>query len=49
MIDEVASHYVMRALSDAGGNRSKVARLVGFASYPRFENWSRKYAQEDSD
>ncbi len=43
VLDEVARHYVVRAIKEAGGNKSKAARLVGFSSYQRFENWQRKY------
>jgi len=48
-IDEVATHYIGRAIRDAGGNKSKAARLIGFASYQRFENWRRKYGATLSD
>lgn len=48
VLDEVARHYVVRATREAGGNRSKAARLVGFASYQRFENWQRKHVETNA-
>ena len=47
VLDEVAKHYIVRATGEAGGNKSKAARLVGFSSYQRFENWQRKYLDRD--
>lgn len=48
IIGETAQHYIVRALREAGGNKSKAARLVGFSSYQRFENWQRKYVGHDA-
>lgn len=47
VIDEVAGHYIARATLEAGGNKSKAARLVGFSSYHGFQNWQRKYLGEE--
>jgi DNA-binding NtrC family response regulator len=46
VLDEVAKRYIVRATGEAGGNKSKAARLVGFSSYQRFENWQRKYLNQ---
>lgn len=48
VMGDMAQHYISRALRDAGGNKSKAARLVGFSSYQRFENWRRKYLGDDA-
>ena len=41
-IEEVKSHYLERALAQAGGKRSDAANLVGFKSYQRFNKWLEK-------
>lgn len=43
LINEVASHYLNRALIEAGNNKSKAAKLVGLANYQTFDNWLNKY------
>jgi len=40
---EVASHYLMRAVEENGGNMNKVGRALGFTSYQTAVNWARKY------
>jgi DNA-binding NtrC family response regulator len=37
LLDEVASHYIGRALTEAQGNKSEAARLIGYASYQRLD------------
>ena len=43
ILAEVASHYLKRALREAGGNKSRAARLLGLAIYQTFDNWMKKY------
>lgn len=38
-LDEVARHYLERAMSEAHGNKTKAAELVGLASYQTLTNW----------
>ena len=40
---EVASHYLMRAVEENGGNMNKVSRALGFTSYQTAVTWARKY------
>jgi transcriptional regulator with AAA-type ATPase domain len=35
----VTEHYLQRALEEAGGNKTKAAKLVGLANYQTFTNW----------
>ena len=39
----VAQHYLRRALDEAGGNKSRAAKLVGLPSYQTLTNWLQKY------
>jgi len=39
----VARHYLKRALSQAQGNKTLAAKLVGLPSYQTFTNWMKKY------
>lgn len=43
LLSEVAGHYLVRALREAGGNKSKAAELVGLPSYQTLTNWLQKY------
>ena len=43
LLDDVAQHYLKRALTAAGGNKSRAASLVGFKHYQTFSNWLEKY------
>lgn len=43
VLEEVARHYIERALVEAEQNRTKAARLVGFRSYQRLNDWIAKY------
>jgi len=36
-------HYLSRALSEAGGNKTRAAELTGLPSYQTLTNWLRKY------
>lgn len=41
--DVVTSHYLQRALQEAGKNKSKAASLLGLKSYQTLSNWMEKY------
>lgn len=43
LIQEVARHYIRRALETTAGNKSRAASLVGLPSYQTLGNWMRKY------
>lgn len=47
-LGEVASHYLERALKQAGGNKSSAARLLGMANYQTLKNWLKKYSIPES-
>ncbi len=42
LIDEIAAHFLKRALEEAGGNKSQAARLVGLPNYQTFNNWMKR-------
>lgn len=37
--DFISSHYIHRAIHEAGGNKSKAARLLGVSNYQTLSNW----------
>lgn len=39
VLDEVEVHYLKRAMSEAQGNRTKAARLLGLRNYQTLSNW----------
>ena len=43
LIEKLAQHYLKRALAEAGGNKTKAAKLVGLPNYQTFTNWMSKY------
>jgi transcriptional regulator with PAS, ATPase and Fis domain len=43
VISDVARHYLQRAMTEAHGNKSEAAKLVGLPSYQTLTNWLRKY------
>jgi DNA-binding NtrC family response regulator len=43
LLKSVASHYLGRAIDEAGGNKTKAANLVGLPSYQTFTNWLKRY------
>jgi len=43
LLKEVARHYLMRAMDESGGNKTKAADLVGLPSYQTLTNWLAKY------
>jgi DNA-binding NtrC family response regulator len=46
LMNEVARHYLGRALAEAHGNKSEAARLVGLPSYQTLTNWIERYGVE---
>lgn len=46
VIGEVARHYLSRAMTEAGGNKSKAAKLLGLPNYQTLTNWLVKYGLE---
>jgi DNA-binding NtrC family response regulator len=43
LLSDVARHYLERALAEAGGNKTRAAKLVGLASYQTLTNWLTRY------
>lgn len=43
IMEQVARHYLERALQESDGNKTKAAQLVGLPSYQTFTNWMKKY------
>lgn len=43
LIEEVARHYLERAMAEAHGQKTKAAELVGLPSYQTLTNWLAKY------
>jgi DNA-binding NtrC family response regulator len=43
LMTEVATHYLKRALTQAQGNKTEAAKLVGLPGYQTLTNWLRKY------
>jgi DNA-binding NtrC family response regulator len=41
VVDEVKRHYIRRALADAGGNKSRAARLLGLSNHSVLNDWMR--------
>jgi transcriptional regulator with GAF, ATPase, and Fis domain len=46
VIGEVACHYLSRAMTEAGGNKSKASKLLGLPNYQTLTNWLVKYDLE---
>lgn len=46
LLAKVARHYIARAITEAGGNKSKAAELLGLSNYQTFNNWVKKYGLE---
>ena len=43
LMEELAQHYLKRAIAEANGNKTKAAKLLGFSNYQTFTNWLKKY------
>lgn len=46
VIAEVARHYLTRAITEAGDNKSQAAEILGLGSYQTVKNWIQKYGLE---
>ena len=46
VMGEVARHYLTRAMTEAGENKSQAAELLGLGSYQTVKNWIQKYGLE---
>lgn len=44
VLDDVARHYLSRAIDETNGNKTEAAALVGLSSYQTFSNWQKKYS-----
>lgn len=42
LLNEVATHYIQRALTKSGGNKSRAAELLGFSNRQTLENWMKR-------
>jgi transcriptional regulator with PAS, ATPase and Fis domain len=47
VLEEVARHYLSRAMEQAAGNKTRAAQLVGLPSYQTLSNWLSKYKPLD--
>jgi hypothetical protein len=47
LMHRLASHYLGRAMTLAGGNKTKAAQFLGLPSYQTLTNWLNKYAPLD--
>jgi transcriptional regulator with PAS, ATPase and Fis domain len=45
VMEEVARHYLSRAMEEAGGNKTKAAELMGLPNYQTYSNWHKKYVE----
>lgn len=43
LVAELARHYIERALQEAGGNKTRAAKLLGMASYQTLTDWMKRY------
>lgn len=43
LMEKLAQHYLKRALTEANGNKTKAAELLGLSNYQTFSNWLKKY------
>ncbi len=43
IMGEVAGHYIVKALQETGGNKTRAARLLGLKNYQTLDNWMDKY------
>jgi transcriptional regulator with GAF, ATPase, and Fis domain len=43
VLEEVAKHYLGRAIAESRGNKSEAAKLLGLPSYQTLTNWLTKY------
>ena len=46
LLAEIRRHYLSRAREEAGGNKTRAARLLGLRNPQTFSNWLKKHAAE---
>ncbi|APR75149.1 Response regulator of zinc sigma-54-dependent two-component system [Minicystis rosea] len=46
LLDEVSSHYLRRAMTETGRNKTKAAELLGFASYQTLSGWLKRHERK---
>ncbi len=42
LLNEVANHYIKRALNETNGKKTKAAELLGFKNHQTFDNWIKR-------
>ena len=47
LMTDLARHYLLRAMEEAHGNKTKAAELLGLPSYQTLTNWLKRYDVED--
>lgn len=47
IIDNVAKHYLSRALRESGGNKTMASKLIGLPNHQTFTNWMKKHKVSD--
>lgn len=48
MLDDVARHYLQRAMEESHGNKTRAAQLLGLSSYQTLSNWLRRYGVDEN-
>ena len=43
LVADLARHYLERALTEADGNKTRAAELIGLPSYQTLTNWMKRY------
>ena len=43
LLSDVSTHYIERALTESGGNKSRAAGMLGLKNYQTLNNWMKKY------
>ena len=46
LLNQVARHYIVRAIEHAAGNKTVAANLLGLPSYQTLTNWMKRYGVE---
>jgi transcriptional regulator with PAS, ATPase and Fis domain len=46
VLGDIAKKYLEKAMKQAGGNKTKAAKLLGLPNYQTLDNWLRKYGVE---
>jgi len=43
LLNNVAQHYLTRAMAEANGNKTRAAKLLGLPNYQTLSNWLNRY------